>query len=98
MDRVKVEVIVAISSLFGWIGVGTFGFTRLEDWSWIEAFYFSVVTITTVGFGDLVPTNDMTRLFTAIYILIGVSIGFASLGIIGAELIKKRERHFFKRK
>jgi voltage-gated potassium channel Kch len=99
MDKkIRVEVIVAASSLLGWIGVGTFGFKHLEGWSWVDAFYFSVVTITTVGFGDLTPSTDLSKVFTAIYILIGVSIGVASLGIIGSELIKRRERRFFGRK
>lgn len=99
MDKkIKVEVIVAASSLLGWIGVGTLAFRHLEDWSWVDAFYFSAVTITTVGFGDLVPSNDMTKVFTAIYVLIGVSLGFASLGIIGSELIKRRERRFFRKR
>lgn len=90
--RFKLNVFIALSTLLTWIGVGTVVFHLLEPWSLIESFYFSVVTISTVGFGDLVPSSDITRLFTAIYILIGVSIGVASLGVIGAEVLDHREK------
>jgi hypothetical protein len=36
----------------------------LEEWSFLTAFYFCATTITTLGFGDLTPTNDGSRLFT----------------------------------
>ena len=78
----RTEVIIAIITLLTWIGVGTVLFHTLEPWTWIEAFYFSVVSITTVGYGDLMPSNDITRLVTALYILTGVGIGISSLSII----------------
>lgn len=37
------------------LAVPTFVFQRVENWSILEAFYFVVVTLTTVGFGDYVP-------------------------------------------
>lgn len=37
------------------LAVPTFVFQRVEDWSFLEAFYFVVITLTTVGFGDYVP-------------------------------------------
>ena len=46
----------------------------LEDWSWVDAVYFSVVAVTTVGFGDLTPTTDVSKLFTVVYVLTGISI------------------------
>ena len=54
--------------------VGTVVYRLLEDWSWVDALYFSVVAVTTVGFGDLTPTTDASKLFTVFYILTGISI------------------------
>ena len=42
----------------------------------------SVVTVTTVGYGDLGPTKEETRLFCALYVLVGVGIISASLSVI----------------
>ena len=53
---------------------GTVFYWGAEDWSLIQSLYFSVVTLTTVGDGDLTPTSDYTRLFTIIYIFIGLGV------------------------
>jgi hypothetical protein len=54
--------------------VGTVAYRLLEDWSWVDALYFSVVAVTTVGFGDLTPSTDASKLFTVLYVLTGISI------------------------
>jgi len=90
MKKLKKEIIFAVAILFGWIIVGMLVFHGLESWTWIESLYFSVATISTVGYGDIVPTNDASRLFIVFYILIGVSIGIATLSLIGSQIVKKR--------
>ncbi len=50
---------------------GTLMYMWLEGWSPVEALYFSVVTLATVGFGDLHPTSAACKLFTVLYILFG---------------------------
>jgi voltage-gated potassium channel len=85
------EFFAAAFALFGLLGIGTITFHFLEKWSWISSFYFSVVTLATVGYGDLTPTTDFSRLITAIYILVGASIALASLGIIGSRYLEIRE-------
>ena len=56
------------------LGTGTIVYRFLEDWSWVDALYFSTVAVTTVGFGDLTPSSDGSKLFTVFYILSGISI------------------------
>lgn len=67
------------------IATATVAYRYLEDWSWVDSLYFSVVAVTTVGFGDLTPTTDAAKLFTVGYILVG-------LGIIGLYLNQRIER------
>jgi voltage-gated potassium channel len=54
---------------------GTLFYRAVEGWSLVDAFYFSVTTLTTVGLGDLAPSTTFGKLFTAVYI-------FAGLGLI----------------
>lgn len=98
IGNIKVQASVAITSILTLIGIGTISYRLLEGWSWIKCFYFSVTTLTTVGYGDLHPTSDGSRLFTAIYILVGVTIALGSIGIIGSNYIKRREDSLKRRK
>ena len=53
---------------------GTFVYHYLEGWSYIDSFYFSVVTLTTIGYGDFSPQTDEGKLFTVLYIIIGIGM------------------------
>jgi voltage-gated potassium channel Kch len=46
----------------------------LEGWGWVDSLYFSSVAVTTVGFGDLVPTTSGSKLFTVFYVLTGIAV------------------------
>lgn len=56
------------------IGVGTVSSRFLEDLSWVDSFYFSVITLTTVGYGDITPQTDGGKIFTSIYVLVGITM------------------------
>lgn len=56
------------------IAAATVLYHVIEGWSWVDSLYFSVVAVTTVGFGDLVPTTDAAKLVTVGYIVIGLSL------------------------
>lgn len=53
-DRAKVCSILVV----GWLILGTFTFKNSEGWTFVEGFYFCMVTLTTIGFGDYVPGAD----------------------------------------
>lgn len=68
------------------IGFGTIFYHHIEKWSWVDAYYFCVVSLATVGYGDLHPTTSFGKIFTTFYILIGVGI----IGAFANALIKNR--------
>ena len=67
---------------------GTIFYWLVEDWSLIQSLYFSVVTLTTVGYGDLHPTKDEARIFTIIYILTGLGVLVAFLSALAQQYIR----------
>jgi len=95
--KMKFQVMAAVSAMITWTCLGTIIFHILEKWTWVQSFYFSVVTITTVGYGNLHPTTDISMFITALYILSGVTIAVTSLGIIGADILKIREGYTIKK-
>ena len=53
------------------IGTGTAFYSVHENWSVIDALFFSVTTLTTTGYGNLVPETDLGKVFTMLYVLLG---------------------------
>lgn len=54
------------------MGIGAVLYRWLEGWSWLDSFYFVVITLTTIGYGDLAPTRPATKLLTIFYGLNGI--------------------------
>jgi voltage-gated potassium channel Kch len=72
--------------------IGSFLFRLLEGWSWLDAVYFSVVTLTTVGFGDLTPTHPLSKLLAIFYILNGIVVLLALFDRVRVVRSRRRRR------
>jgi len=71
--------------------VGTLFYSHQEGWGLIDAFYFSVTTLTTVGFGDLTPQTPIGKLFTVGYILSGLGLIAGFINAIAEENGSRRQ-------
>jgi voltage-gated potassium channel len=71
---------------------GTIFYILEEGWSIVDAFYFSVTTLTTVGLGDLTPTTTLSKLFTIIYIFAGLSLVLGFLDTVAKETFRSHSR------
>lgn len=58
----------------GLVVAGTIFYSFEESWGLVDAFYFSVITLTTIGYGDLTPTTDVSKVFTVCYVVSGVAM------------------------
>ena len=71
---------------------GTIFYSLQEGWTLIDAFYFSVTTLTTVGFGDPAPTTPVGKLFTVFYILSGLGLIAGFINAIAEENLSRGTR------
>jgi len=82
--------LAAVSTLIILLTVGTIFYSAYEGWGYVDSFYFCVITLATVGYGDLYPTTPATKLFTVAYIFIGVGLGFYIFSAVARSLLEGR--------
>jgi len=78
--------------------IGTFGFMYVEGWTFFDSFYMTLITLTTVGYGEVHPLTFHGRLFASFLMLIGVTIVFVSIAVMGETLLRLEMTDYFGRK
>jgi voltage-gated potassium channel len=79
--------------------IGTIGFQLIEGYSAFDAFYMTLITISTVGYRELTPLSETGRIFNSFLILFGVGSMFLAVGVITQTVIEfEIEDHFGKRR
>lgn len=68
----------------GPIIVGTFGYYHIENWTTIESLYMTVITLTTIGFGEVHPLSENGKIFTIFLSILGIG----NIAYIGSALVK----------
>jgi hypothetical protein len=81
---------VLILGVLAIVATGTTFYTLIEKWSIVDALYFTVITLTTIGYGDLHPTTDVSKIFTIFFVLAGVSFILGFLNFIIGRTVKDR--------
>jgi voltage-gated potassium channel len=66
---------------------GVVFYSLVEHLSPVDALYFSVTTLTTVGYGDFSPQTTAGKLFTVVYVLVGVGILLAFLSKVAVQVV-----------
>ena len=69
---------------------GTIFYSLQEGWSLVDALYFSVTTLTTVGLGDLAPATTIGKLFTVVYIVSGIGLLAGFINTVATETLSRR--------
>lgn len=94
----KSKLNIAIFLLSILILSGILGFKIISGFSWIDSIYMTIITITTVGFGEVQPLDSQSKLFTVGIILTSaVTVGYA-LKVITEYLISKNNINELKQK
>ena len=78
--------------------IGTLGFVVFEGWSAFDSFYMTLITLTTVGYGEVHPLSHRGRIFASFLMLIGVTTVFVSIAILGETLLRLEMTDYFGRK
>jgi voltage-gated potassium channel len=85
------EVQGAASLALALIAVATVFYWLVEGWSLLDAAYFSVVTIATVGYGDFAPVTALGKIFTMGFIFSGIGIFVAAVSAVAQAVLRAQE-------
>ncbi len=83
------NVVTAIILFLILLFVGSVVYHKIEGWSYLNALYFVVMTVTTVGYGDFVPKTNIGKIFTMFFSFVGIVFVFYFISVIGSALFKK---------
>ncbi|MGA2781051.1 MAG: potassium channel protein [Smithella sp.] len=92
-SKLKITLVV----LFIIFIIGTFGFHIIEGWSFVDSFYTTIITLTTVGYGDFTPRTAEGKIFAVFIIIFGVGMMFYSLVLMAETFIEARLRNLLGR-
>ncbi|HWQ61069.1 MAG TPA: potassium channel protein [Negativicutes bacterium] len=94
IDRLK----FILAAFLAILAAGTVGYIVLEGLSPFDAFYMTVVTVATVGYGDIVPHTAGGRVFTMILIVTGVGMTYYSLTYLFSLMVEGQLKNFMGRR
>jgi len=73
------------------IAIGAVFYHIIEKLSWLNAVYFCVITLATVGYGDITPKTDLGKVFTVFYVFLGVGIIATLANLLVRRAVVHRE-------
>jgi len=86
------------ASLSATLLIGTVGFMWVEGWTLFGSLYMSLITLTTVGYGEVHPLSFQGRVFASFLMLVGVTTVFVSIAVMGETLLRLEMTDYFGRK
>ncbi|MDO5980138.1 potassium channel family protein [Flavivirga spongiicola] len=87
----RTKIYTAVLLLVVLMLIGVTGYKMISGYSWVNAFYMTVITMTTVGFGEVTPLDDPSKIFTIFLILASVVIVGYALSIITEYILSKND-------
>ncbi len=84
----KIRIRIALLAVASVIVIGVMGFHLLEGWSWLDALYMTVITMTTIGYGETHPLSFEGRIFNMFLIIAAVSSGSFLLATVTQAMIE----------
>ena len=83
--KFTLAIVVFLALLLG----GMFAYSSIEGWRYIDSAYFTIATVTTIGYGDVVPLTDAGKIFTMFFSFFGIGMAFYFFTTFGKYVYKK---------
>jgi voltage-gated potassium channel len=87
----NMKLTLAMVTVLTMLASGTIIYHFLEGWNWVDSFYFTGVTLTTVGYGDFHPTHDSSKIFTVFLAFSGITVVFYSVSVVASIYFHRQQ-------
>jgi len=95
MDRIRKRLLWIGTAIAATLAFGTLGFVIIDDFPWFDAFYMTLTTVLTVGYGEIHPLGTAGRIFNSVLLLVGVTVILLAMGAITQTLLELELNQFF---
>jgi len=90
--RGSIRIMRGVILLAGVLLIGTIGYMVIEEWQFLDALYMTVITITTVGYGEIRQVSEPGRVFTILLIFVGMGVLAYGLGMVAQAMVEFQVR------
>src|SRR6266436_9223961 len=95
MEQVRRRLAIIALVLMGTLAFGTVGLVWIEHYPVFDAFYMTLITITTVGYSEIHPLSHAGRVFNSFVIFFGVTVMFFAIGAMTQSIIELELGEYF---
>jgi len=88
MNRLVRRILFTVFALLATLAIGTIGFTVIDHYPPFDAFYMTLTTMTTVGYGEVHPLSQAGRVFNSFLIIFGVTTILIAIGAMTQTIIE----------
>lgn len=92
------KIVLALSLMVLVLTFGVIGYKLLADYTWIEAFYMTIITVTTVGFSEVRPLDANAKIFTVFLIVTSVFIFGFAISVVTEYILARNSIEALKKK
>ncbi|MBT8281436.1 MAG: potassium channel protein [Muriicola sp.] len=92
------KIYLAIALMITVLIIGVLGYRYISDYTWLDALYMTIITVTTVGFMEVKPLNAEAKIFTVMLIISSVIIFSFALSVISEYILSRNSLQLLKKK
>merc|ERR1719221_1673661 len=91
MNTFRIQILVLWCLLVLFLFGGAWVYSQLEAWTYLQSLYFCFVTLSTVGFGDFLPSSTASKAFSIFYMISGLGVCASIIAVLTGMVAEGHE-------